>query len=99
MRRSKTVMGALAALFAACLSSAGYAQDVASPPPGPCADNTTCADISYCKETDALTLQCTVYSCLNNKWTRHGVCAQKRATPTSPQLTSDCPSNCREKRR
>lgn len=90
---------ALAVLLAACLSAAGYAQDASSsPPPGPCADNTTCADTSYCKETGAFTLQCAVYSCLSNKWTRYGVCTQKRTTPTSPQLSSDCPRNCREKR-
>jgi hypothetical protein len=89
----------LAALFLACLWSGGYAQDASSsPPPGPCADNTTCADTSYCKETGAFTLQCAVYSCLSNKWTRYGVCTQKRTTPTSPQLSSDCPRNCREKR-
>ena len=97
MRRLHTAR--LAILLATCLASAAHAQDVGSPPPGPCADNTTCADTSYCKETSATALQCPVYSCLNNKWTRHSVCTQKRATPTSPQLTSDCPSNCREKRR
>jgi len=96
MRRCSAV--AVPLLLAACLSSAAYAQDAATPPPGPCADNTTCADTSYCKETSAVALQCAVYSCLSNKWTRYGVCTQKRATPTSPQLTSDCPRNCRDKR-
>jgi len=96
MRRLSAL--AVPLLFAACLSSAAYAQDAAAPPPGPCADNTTGADTSYCKETSAVALQCAVYSCLSNKWTRYGVCTQKRATPTSRQLTSDCPRNCRDKR-
>jgi hypothetical protein len=96
MRRLSAL--ALPVFLAACLPAAGYAQDAGAPPPGPCADNTTCADASYCKETSATALQCPVYSCLSNKWTRYGICSQKRTSPTSPQLTSDCPRNCRDKR-
>jgi hypothetical protein len=95
MYRLKPVLAAL--LVSACVSSGVAAQNSAANPPGPCADNTTCADTANCKETGATASQCPVYSCLKNQWTRYGVCTQKRATPTAPSVTSDCPRNCREK--
>src|ERR1700686_4774018 len=97
MYRLKPILVAL--ILVVCVSSGIHAQNTATrPPPGPCADNRTCADTSNCKETTATASQCPVYSCLNNQWTRYSVCTQTRTSPNpnAGQITSDCPRSCRE---